>query len=148
MIETENVSRFNGVPARGAYVRGATVGDRAEIGWEGVLHDAGVGIEGEPVFRFRDGTRGGTIYAEFDILVAEFRDYFAGLVNRGFCTYGACDNPGHDHTTTIDGEGLDLRQPVPMFCNDCGVLTHYDEADHRYHHDDPDAEPCWLTANC
>jgi hypothetical protein len=59
-----------------------------------------------------------------------------------FCTYGNCNNSKHDHTTTVDRDGMPVDPPIPMLCTHCGVPTHYDGKEYR--HDDPNAEPCFL----
>lgn len=55
-----------------------------------------------------------------------------------------CTNPQHDHTTTVDRDGLTVDAPIPMTCNDCCLPTHYDETIEAYRHDDPDAPACFL----
>lgn len=62
-----------------------------------------------------------------------------------YCTPDTCKFKGHDHTTIVDREGMDLDAPVSMLCNDCGLPTHYVERLGWYCHDDPDADPCFLT---
>jgi len=57
----------------------------------------------------------------------------------------ACINPDHDHTTTVDREGMEVDPPIPMRCNHCYVPTHYDEGTGWYHHDDPDDDDCFLA---
>jgi hypothetical protein len=64
---------------------------------------------------------------------------------RPWCTYGACDYPRHDHTTTVDRDGMSVAEPIAMLCNDCGEPTHWDEKLAEYRHDDPQAEPCFLV---
>jgi hypothetical protein len=57
-----------------------------------------------------------------------------------------CANPRHDHTTPMDeATGMTLPAPVPMFCNDCGLPTHYDMGVETYVHDDPAAPACFLV---
>jgi hypothetical protein len=46
-----------------------------------------------------------------------------------------CVNPAHDHTTTVDRDGVDLVAPIAMLCNGCGVPTHYDATLEDYVHD-------------
>jgi hypothetical protein len=47
-----------------------------------------------------------------------------------------CTNARHDHTTTIDHDGVSLDAPIPMLCMDCDAPTHYDETVEDYVHDE------------
>lgn len=49
-----------------------------------------------------------------------------------------CINPRHDHELADNDR--------PGLCNDCGQPSHHDEGSGWYHHDDPLAPPCFLTA--
>jgi len=54
----------------------------------------------------------------------------------------ACSVPTHDHTTTVDRDGLTVPAQ-PMTCNHCGVPAHYNSEVDDYFHD---ATPsCWLS---
>jgi hypothetical protein len=56
-----------------------------------------------------------------------------------------CINPLHDHTTTtLGGESFESAERVPMVCNHCGTLIHWDEVIGAYQHDDDAAKPCGL----
>jgi hypothetical protein len=55
-----------------------------------------------------------------------------------------CTNPRHDHTTTVDRDGMDVEPPIPMRCNHCGVPTHYDETIEDYQHDRV-SDDCFLV---
>lgn len=39
-----------------------------------------------------------------------------------------------DYTTTQDGEGGFLDEPIPMRCEDCGRPAYYDDSTENYHH--------------
>jgi hypothetical protein len=58
-----------------------------------------------------------------------------------------CINPLHDHTTTVDRDGMNVDLPIPMLCNDCALPTHYDEAIEDYVHDDDEADACFLAGS-
>jgi hypothetical protein len=65
------------------------------------------------------------------------------MTTSGSTGASRCTNLRHDHTTTIDGHGGTLDQPVPMRCGGCGLPAHYDEAIAGYQHDDPAAPACF-----
>ena len=54
----------------------------------------------------------------------------------------ACTIAAHDHWTTQDSDGATC-EARPMFCNDCGVPTHYNSEVEDYFHDL--APSCWLA---
>lgn len=64
---------------------------------------------------------------------------------RPWCTYGTCRYPGHDHTTTVAGDGSNLDVAIAMRCAHCAQPTHYDDKLGDYRHDNPDAPDCFLT---
>ncbi|PZG15605.1 hypothetical protein C1I95_19220 [Micromonospora craterilacus] len=64
---------------------------------------------------------------------------------RRFCTYGDCAFDAHDHTTVKSPDGADLDDAVPMRCQHCGQLAHYDARLEDYRHDDPAAPDCFLV---
>lgn len=81
---------------------------------------------------------------ERTVAVQEAVNVLLRAPDRPWCTHGTCRYPGHDHTTTVAGDGSDLDTAVAMRCSHCGEPAHYDDKLRDYRHDNPDAPDCLL----
>ena len=81
---------------------------------------------------------------ELIVAVQEAVNALLRTPDRPWCTYATCRYPGHDHTTTVAGDGSDLDTAVAMRCPHCGQPAHYDDKLGDYRHDNPDAPDCFL----
>jgi hypothetical protein len=88
----------------------------------------------------------GTTRAAIDLIVdvQEAVNALLRAPGRPWCTYGTCRYAGHDHTTTVAGDGSDLDTAVAMHCSHCGQPAHYVDKLGDYRHDNPDAPDCFL----
>lgn len=109
------------------------------VGWYGLLNDFTATVEDDDLI-----VTEGTAEALVDAVKRLVNHEATYALPQPFCTHGQCDNAQHDHTTTITPTGDMVEEPIPMMCNVCGVPTHYDYTDEAYHHDNPEAAPCFL----